>query len=402
MKKLLGVFLLVAAFLQADCSDPYAHKRNAFLMPIGRVIVTPSFGDHYATSLLLEGGLRDARANLTLGTQMEMGRLKVSGEYLTQRLTYDFASGKTHQWVQQGAVGAHYQHLLDCQALKALDLKGYYSYAPSKNLSNRTCDDYIIERRIAGSNAWGVSFGGVATPFCEDLLNVTVAYDHVKYRRQFKSDKTVQGFGGTIDYTFRLQCCLDVNLKAEFRRPYNYYGLKFAWHRDPNWTVGLFAGYTAGKYHLPRSTSAGIEFAYLFDSCGCVQRDACPPLWTACDIQSWVQAPAVMMPEVLAIVDQRSSRPCPESDIPTSNEIPEQTIIAFEDSLDLTSFFSGPNLTFTAVGLPEGVSLLDNTSAILVTGEELAQLGDFTVQLIATNACGSTSQVFTLSVRTVN
>lgn len=399
MKKLLGVFLLVAALLQADCDDTSTHKRNAWLMPIGRVVLTPSLGDHYGASLLAEGGLRDARANVTLGTQMEFGRLKVSGEYLTQRLSYVFNSGKTHKWVQQGAVGLDYQHLLDYQVLKALDLKGYYSYAPSRNLSSRECGNYTIQRRIAGSNAWGVNFGGVLTPFCEDLLNVTVGYDHVKYRRKHQHEKTVQGFGGSIDYTFRLQCCVDVNLKADFRRPYNYYGIKFAWHRDRNWTAGLWAGYTAGKYHLPRSTAAGIEFAYFFDDvCGCDTRPDCPPLWSACDLQAWVAVPAIYMPEVLAIVDQRADRNCIP---PQSSPIPETIFNGLGDSVSFSEYFSGGNLVFSQTGMPDGAQglVFDPITATISTTEDTdIDPGLYTITITGTNECGSTAQTFVLRV----
>lgn len=392
MIRFFGLFVAAFAILTAQCEDEI-HKRNAWLMPIGRVVLTPSISDSTAVSFLGEAGLRNARANLTAGTQFEFGRIKASAEYLTQRLTYDFATGKTHNWVNQGAIGLHYQQLIDCNIIKAADLKGFYSYAGSRTLSPKRCEDVLFERRIAGSNAYSISAGAVVTPFCEDLLQFDVGYDHVKYRRRYHNDKIVRGIGGSVSYTLRLQECIDLNLKAEFRRPYNYYGIKFAWHRDRNWTVGLWAGYTAGKYHLPRSTSAGIEFSYLFDGCGCnVRPECCPPLWSPCDIQAWVQTPAVYLPEVLAIAEQRAV--CVGG--PTSIPIPDQTISSISGTYNVSPFFSSPlPLTFSAVGLPEFVSI-DPTTGVISANNADDQV--VTVTVTASDSCGSTSQTFVLDL----
>lgn len=394
MKKYLSLFIAVASLLQADCDD-HTHKRNAWLMPVGRVIVTPPLGENSAVSFLAEGGNRDARGSITAGTQFEFGRLKVTGEYLTQRLTYHFTPGKSHKWVRQGAVGGHYQHLLDCYFFKAIDVKGWYSYAPSLSVSSKRCGNALYQRHIAGSNAYSVSGGLTMTPFCEDLLTVDIGYDSVRYRRKFHHDKHVKGIGGSVAYTIRLQECVDLNLKAEFRRPYNYYQVKFNWHKDANWNVGLFAAYTAGKYHLPRSATAGIEFSYLFDNCGCTQRECCPPLWSPCDIYTWVQAPAVYMPEVLAIAEERLL--C--SGTVTSSAIPAQSldITLLGDSFNAGQFFSSDNpLVFTAVGLPTGISIDSATGVVSVTGD--ANTGVFTVVITGSNECGSSSQPVVLTL----
>ena len=396
MKKYFSLFIALAALLQADCGDS-SHKRNSWLLPVGRFVVTPNLGESFAVSALAEAGNRDARGSVTLGSQFEFGRFKVTGEYLTQKLTYQFSTGKSHKWVNQGAVGGEYQHLFDGDFLKAVDVKGWYSYAPSKKLHAKECGENLYGRRIAGSNAYSVSGGAVLSPFCEDLLAVDIGYDSVKYRRKYHHDKRVRGVGGGVSYTIRLENSLDLNLKAEFRRPYNYYAAKFTWHRDTNWNVSLFAGYTAGKYHLPRSTTAGLEFAYFFDACGCSQRDPCAPLWSPCDLAGWVAVPAVYLPEVLAIAEEGSL--C-SGDI-TSTPIPTQQlsgIFSGPHSFSVVPYFSSSDpITFSATGMPSGMTI--DAAGTVSINPGVVEDGEYDITVIGSTPCASSSQPVTVLVQ---
>src|SRR4029078_3746150 len=95
-------------------------------------------------------------------------QIKISAEYLLQRLYYSFdVGGHTSAWVMQGALGADYLLAVAGDYIQSLELDVYYSYAPNKRLSgfdgssthNFITTQFINNRGIAGSNAWGISPG---------------------------------------------------------------------------------------------------------------------------------------------------------------------------------------------------------------------------------------------------
>lgn len=315
-KTWLTTFLSLLTFtnlVAKDC-ESNTYKTNNYLAPIGRVVLNPSNDNGtFAFSFIGEAGMRNFRLNGTGGTwTTERSRLKLGGEYLIQRLSWNYTSGKTRHYVQQGAAALDWQYLLDCQILQAFAFKGFYSYAPSKHLSSERCFSSVsqfVERRIAGAQNIGGVFSTVLALNATSTLDVSVIYDHVRYRRQLEERKLVAGFGGGFTFRSRLPGCVDIELLTEFRRPFNLYGLKFSWPKgvSSTWTTSVFANYTRGKVHLPHSMAVGLEFA--FNVGGCDQgQNYCGPLWDPCDLAEWISRPAIFSPEVLAIRDEISSR----------------------------------------------------------------------------------------------
>lgn len=397
-----GCFTAVSG-LFADC--PHTEKMtNNYTAPVGRFILNPVSEDGaFAFSFLGEAGVRNFRLNGTGGTwTTERSRLKVSGEYLVQKLSYNYFSGKKAQWVQQGAVGADWEYLLDCDMLKAVDVQGYYSYAPSKSLRPYECTDgTTFIRRLAGSNAYGGSLGGLIMLCDTSKLDVELDYDYVKYNRKIESAKTVKGFGGGFTWTTRVLANLDFSLTAQFRQPFNFIGGKLNWLRafnSPRTTFGLYTGWTQGKSHLPNNFTAGVELAYSFalgNCCNEVADCGCPALYDPCSLGAWVLTPAVYMPEVLVIRDR-----C--ADIALSSPIPGLVISVFGvpdyalNIPELGNFTSATPLTYTATGLPPGTQIDPVTG--IITGDFSADVFfPYLVTVTGTGTCDSTSQTFTIT-----
>ena len=110
-----------------------------FLGPTLKAGYTSNINNYTAYSLAGEAGVKDFRAGGTLGWKLQQNQyLKVSAEYLWQDISYQFFTGTTTQWVQQGALGAGYVYeFLGYSYDPHLDLNAYVSHAPSKSLGNR-------------------------------------------------------------------------------------------------------------------------------------------------------------------------------------------------------------------------------------------------------------------------
>lgn len=128
-------------------------------------------------------------------------------------------------------------------------------------------------------------------------------------------------------------------------RPYNYFESSLKWVvclDGGDLTFGIFGGHTVGKHELPSSTQAGFSLGYSFgvqDFCIIVYD--CAPIECACspcDLHTWVATPAVYIPEVLAIADQRviCQKPVSTKTIPTQIEQPGPYFF------DVSAFFTAP------------------------------------------------------------
>lgn len=114
---------------------------------------------------------------------------------------------------------------------------------------------------------------------------------------------------------------------------------------------------------------------------------------------NWVNDPAVYMPQVLAIVDQRLS--CTDGSAPTLiSTIPNQIVSAagVPVVVALAPFFSGGNLTYS-ISVTPALTGGDSITINPTTGElTLLYGGDgtrvYAVTVTATNGCGSVSSTF--------
>lgn len=409
MKKYLSkIVLATALLLQLFNLEPVTgcERTQNLLMPDFIIGVTPScITPCTAISAFGEIGRRNYRGNATFGFLLgESHAFKVSGEYLSQRLRYHFRTGNEAKWVDQWAVGGAYRYDLCCNYLSDIEFSGYYAHSCGRNLKSEFFDGgrFEVFRHVAGARAFGFTLGTTLLPWSGASLTVDGDYDDVCYHRHFRHRKHITGFGGSFDFYQQMFCNFVLNLKGEFRRPFNYLKAALNWS-DPCFfeglTVGLFGTHTRGKSHLPSCTTAGIELNYVFG--GTPWLRSCS---NTCDVpccnprlMQWVSTTAVYMPEVLAIADQISIEIIPVCPPPTSTAIGNVVVTAGTYTVDTAPNFTSPGgepFTFSATGLPSGSTI--NPTTGVITGPNLGT-GTFPITVIGATICGSTSQTFTVT-----
>lgn len=401
----LFVFFLATTSAFAIATAPGVNTgNNNFLGGIVRGQITKDFPYHTGGSFGFEAGPRNYRASGTLGWEATpCQRLKLTGEYLTQDIDYNFYSGVSRQWVQQGAVGLTYQYALNDQFQDYLSLSGFYSHAPSKNLSTitgsfatsaTTATTWTDFRRIAGSNAGGVSPAITTHLWQGNETSLAANWDDVVYDNRNQPQKKAQGFGGTasISQDFKIYCeNFKIGGSAAARAPFNHYEGELDWVKPfstSSLLVGVFGGYTQGKYSLPNTGIAGVNVAYYIDTPA-----QTPPIAKAQSFLSWMGEPAVRLPQVLAIVDEnvvqapgcRFATPTFTSTIANQSSEASST-----QTFNSPTHFTGTNLTYTAVtssvtgGGTSTVTINPTTGVVTVTGLRSTS----TITITATNPCG--------------
>lgn len=371
-------------------------------LPSLRVVLPYAFDDSSGASLILQGGSNNFRANGTLGAYFtDQQRVKVSYDFMEERLTYRFCTGKTHKWMQQSAGGLKYEYLLDDCGFKVLSLGGFYSYAPSKNLSSKeVLPLYTIDRHISGSNYWSVDLGTTAELWCGGYLGVELNYARLQYNNKFYKDKKLSGLGGKVSFDQYLDENFRLHVGGEWRRFSRFIEGKMSrsfCFECGALDVGIFASRFVGEHGLGNNTRYGIEIAlgmqgigpaqsyYTYDPCRCR---------TPCDLISWLAEAAVEMPAIYAISEQRQR--C--TGVPTTLTAEIDVSYTSEDlplTIDTAFAFSGSELTFSmSGGFPAGATINPVTGQVTIPVETT---GNFTFTVIASNACGSTSTTVVLT-----
>jgi len=375
------------------------------LAPIVQLSLTPKpLGDFGAFFFLGEIGARNFRGAGTYGVYFNpCARLKLSGEFLTQELSYHGLSHHHKEWVSQYAVGGEFEYLLSSSVFQSIDAGGYYSHAFQKHVSS--------QRRIAGSDGGSGYLGTMLKLWNCAFLSADVNYDHVHYHRKFQQDQVAKGWGGSLAFVQQFNQGVSFGLDAEVRRPFNLFGGRLGWSRSfARWAFdcGVFGSYTDGKKGVPNVTTVGIQLGFSFGPkstkcCRSFEENKVDQCYSDrfCDLAGWVKQPAVYLPVVLATPDQQlvqATQPtC--SGPPTSTPIDNLFVSTGSFTIPTASHFSGPNLTFSATGLPmvpgqaTSASINPTTGVISVTG--YASTSN-TITVTATNDCGQTSQTFDL------
>ncbi len=437
MKRIVKLGFILAStllFYSAAYSTSVPNTDNpvTFVGPTARLGYTGTINNYTAYNVAGEAGLKNFRVGGTLGwKQDENQRFKLTGEYLWQKITYAFFSGNSNQWVNQGAVGAAYQYnFFDVIYRPEFDLTGYVSHAPSKSLnpvtgilsSGGVMTTFIDNRRIAGSNAAGISPGFALMPWQGGRVGAALNYDNVRYDTRNSTNEDAKGFGGTVLLNQAIMDDVNVGLSAAVRQPFNNYAAYLNWTYRPSpyygtWLLSLFGDYTVGKNTLPDTYNAGISAIYALD-----QRCETAPIALnlkgerslkgevslqpiSDDLIAWTSDPAVYMPQVLAIIDQQlgactaGAAPALIGTIPAAIGTPNPLQgTNFNEAV----FFSGNNLTFSIVSITPALSDGDfislTASGVLSyggtgggppPGNGNMINGPYEVVIKAANACGS-------------
>lgn len=331
MKKVTKVALALASSLLVysaaySTSVPNTDHPVTFLGPTARVGYTSTLNNVTAYSVAGELGIKDTRLGATLGWKIHDNQyLKVTGEYLWQKITYAFFAGNTDQWVNQGAIGAAYQYnFLNDRLKPEFDFTGYLAHGPSKTLN--TINGKFINnqsilvsfsdmRRIAGSNAGGLSPGIAIQPWRGGKVGAAVNYDNVRYDTINRQNENAKGWGGTVTFDQLIIREVGVGVSAAVRQPFNNYAASLNWSYTPSpyfgkWMLSLFGEYNVGKKTLPNSYNAGISGNYFIDQrCECLPVNLKGKITTRLrpvsdSLLAWAAKPAVYMPQVLAINDE--------------------------------------------------------------------------------------------------
>lgn len=333
-----ALFLLSSAY----AAIPNTDDPVTFLGPTLRLGFTNNITDTAAYSLGGQAGSRNYRLDAVLGTQLSSyQRIKISGEYIRQNIAYAFFDGNTDQWVQQGVISADFQYdLVDYTYSPQLTLNAYYSQAPNKSLrtdagyytnASGVLQSFTEAKRIAGSNAGGISPGVAFAPWQGGKIALEANFDAIHYDTEYTPSDKISGAGGTVSINQYLSENVSVNAAGAFRQPYINYQGSIVWNNIPcygNWNIGLQGEYTRGKNTLPDTYNVGITADYflgqIFES-PLIKTDGIDQFMHADersrfsdgvsvsqrmerqDFLNWTAKPAVYMPQVLAIADSQVS-----------------------------------------------------------------------------------------------
>lgn len=360
----VGLFLVLINHAFAD----------PFLYGIGQAKLSSYLAPNTAGMVAVEAGPRNYRASGTLGWELvPCHRLKVTGEWLWQNIDFNFATTPSREWVQQEALGVGYQYLLNNPVINYLDLTGYYSHAPSKNLiavdfrdlAGRIVSD---ERHIAGSNARGIAPAIHVVPWLGGEASFALNWDQVVYETQNRPRVDAKGYGGTTKFS-QLFHGLGENYRlagsAAARAPFNYYHAEIDWIKpyfSSELLVGVFTDYTQGKHSLTNTSLVGLNVSYVMDKV--ITCRTAGPIVQSNSLVNWVQDPAVYMPRVLALSDEKINQCAPGTE-PRFRATTVPDIHLDQLPFDVSKLFTGNNLTFS---LTQASGTAQISSAGIITG----------------------------------
>lgn len=298
--------------------------------------------DNMAFSSLSELGSKNYRTNATWGFFcQDQHRFKIGAEYLQQKFHHRFSTGKTEKWSRQWAVGAKYQYLFDqcgdscscnpcfcdpclCNSswydwIEGIQVSTAYSRADKHSLRKLDCDYSRVSRNLSGSWFLNGEVGAIMTPWECGKIIVGLGYDYVRYNENIHGShnkhrhghKHVSGVGGSIELDQKFCGCYGLHVLTQFKKPYNYFEALVSWTKRTecgDLKLGLFFAHTWGKCNLNSSSAVGAELDFSFGIDGFCNLVCCDPfsiLENCCnpceysELNDWVSAPAVYMPETL-------------------------------------------------------------------------------------------------------
>ncbi len=328
----------------------FSLQKDSLLGPVGQVTLSHAINETHAVALELDGGTRILRLNGTYGFALnDKNRLKLTAEYLAEDLDFTFYTGDTRQWVDQGAVGASYQYLLGNDIVKSVEISSHYSHAPSKNLSDKTIPyadgstltDY---RRIAGGDDWNGTAETSLGLWPKSLVSAGGDYDQVRYDTQYctQTGHDAQGFGGHVRLQQLLTDKTQLNAESTLSQLYTIYSAGLNWvltsSKNTSLSTGLNSSYTKDRTTERSFWMNGINLSVIWD--GPHKKSAQTSSYTSPEIaaenlSTWVQTPAVRMPDVLAIADE-----CVKSFRTISGVCPSNLNVTYNSS---THTYSAPN-----------------------------------------------------------
>ncbi|WP_246562582.1 IPT/TIG domain-containing protein [Rickettsiella endosymbiont of Dermanyssus gallinae] len=270
--------------------------------------------EQVALGLLGEYGPGQYRLNGTIGYGFSpLSQLKVSGEYLNQRLSFQFDSGSVIHRLHQFAYGVRFRQVFESPYRPSISLGGYYARAANKDLPPVVFSvnglNYLNERRIAGAISSGIDVGTELLLSRKTLLGGNLYFDRVRYGTQLTgaTSRNRQGLGGGIKLEQLFGGSFKLWTEASVRNSYDSYGAGASWlplSKQLGVELSVLGQHVVFHDSMQSNSNVSLQVKWLpgtnlnydeyFDS---KQKQLS-------NVSHWVKAPAVYMPQVLAIVEQ--------------------------------------------------------------------------------------------------
>lgn len=358
-------------------------------------------------------GPNERRANITTGFAVTPDQhIKLTYEYLTQNLNFDFVTGGVQEWVDQHAVGGAYQYLLRHEILHSFEISGYTVRANSKNLSdviynvseNQTTSYDVNNRRIAGGTENTIQAALNLLPIKNTALTIGGGFSSLSYDTQYEDNQAKS----TIAYQAQLTHLLTDTLKFVAGVNSSASGTTHSAeirHILPKSIELSLKGEYMSSTTLPNSSSITLGISYPAPKAYSIA-----PFGGMQELKNWIEKPIVYKTRVLAIKDEKVIHVLPTKNdfvqtIYTSNPvgqttpdltkiipIPMTTMFTFQDpglTINYTCQVTAPStgdcgtLLNLAVGVPpssQGTQLFSTASVPSIAASSTA----YTVTITAT------------------
>ena len=274
--------------------------------------------DHNAGAIEVNGGPRIARLNLTYGLSFtDHQRVKLSAEYLEERLNYDFASGTSGHWDGQSAIGGGYDYLVNNHYLQSAGIAGYFAHANSRDLSDASFtqngQQFTENRRIAGANTGNVHFDIAGHLWPYSRVSGGADYDTVHFNTRYNNnDQNVHGFGGHAKVEQRLWPSVKVVAEGHWQQVDNDYLVGVNWlmpspsgvQFELEGTTDYYDSLATNRHFYTNGVRLNANFGVPEDQQKTVYSDL-SQAGSSENLLDWTRTPAVRMTEVLAVADSR-------------------------------------------------------------------------------------------------
>jgi hypothetical protein len=317
------------------------------------------FNESAGIAAKLTGGPNEFRTNLTAGYALGKDhQVKLTYEYLTQNLPFDFASGTINNWVAQHSLGAAYQYVVRHEILHSLELSGYATRANSKDLDTVTFNqqtvvpgaDYLYDvnyRRIAGGKENTVLASINLFPFATATTTLTLGagYSSISYDTRYEDDQAATRPAYKAELAHLLSSKAKVMAGTTSTAGSTEHSVGVSHLLPSNFELSVKGQYTSGQGTLKdnKSLTLGITYPapdnYSLAGFSEVQ-----------ELKNWIDKPIVYATRVLAIKDELVKR----FEVKNAATLADQEKFFFDQltpvpSTSAFSFDAGLSATYTVL-----------------------------------------------------
>lgn len=274
----------------------------AWIMDVG---YTQGFGNA-AAAINLSAGLNERRANVSLGYAITpKQQIKLTYEYLSQNLPFDFASGTVNEWVNQNAFGAAYRYIIGHDFLQDIEVYGTYTKAGSKDLSEveMYTDNVLTDinyRRIAGGTEMTAGGTVTLTPFKGTLLKLGAGYSTLSFNTEWEDQEKTAALVYNAELSHLLTPTTLISTGIGNTASGRTHTAKVSQILPWSLEGSLVGQYMATTNDIPSSTSVTASLSYPAPKT--YENKFTASLGT---IKDWVSKPVIYHTRVLAKAEER-------------------------------------------------------------------------------------------------